>query len=56
MCNISGQPGVVILLRRERGITMTGCEVISRESPFLQTLTHVGWGVGQDPRMAQVGK
>jgi hypothetical protein len=39
MCNISGQPGVVILLRRERGITMTGCEVISRESPFLQTMT-----------------
>jgi hypothetical protein len=39
VCNIAGQPGVVILLTRVRGITMTACEAILRVSLFLQTTT-----------------
>jgi hypothetical protein len=34
--NIAWQLGVVILLARARGITMTGYEAISRVNPFLQ--------------------
>jgi hypothetical protein len=34
MCNIAGNPGVVILLMRIRDITMTGCEVILCAGPL----------------------
>jgi hypothetical protein len=39
MCNIAVQPGVVILLTKVRGITMTGCGALSHTSFLLASTT-----------------